>query len=64
MTSIFHLGATATGVTGIFAILLHLNHPIQYIVSMLVAMGVAFILTWLFGYKAEKPAAEKAVSKA
>jgi len=31
---------------------------------MLVAMGVAFILTWLFGYKAEKPAAEKAVSKA
>ena len=64
MTSIFHLGATATGVTGIFAILLHLNQPIQYIVSMLVAMGVAFILTWLFGYKAEKPAAEKAVSKA
>lgn len=57
-------GRTATGVTGIFAILLHLNHPIQYIVSMLVAMGVAFILTWLFGYKAEKPAAEKAVSKA
>ena len=27
MTSIFHLGATATGVTGIFAILLHLNQP-------------------------------------
>ena len=56
MTSIFHLGATATGVTGIFAILLHLKQPVQYIVSMLVAMGVAFLLTWLFGYK-ETPAA-------
>lgn len=49
--SLFNLGATATGVTGIFAVLLHLNHPIQYIISMCVAMGVAFVLTWLFGYK-------------
>ena len=64
MTSIFHLGATATGVTGIFAILLHLNQPVQYIVSMLVAMGVAFLLTWIFGYKAEKPAAAKTASNA
>ena len=64
MTSIFHLGATATGVTGIFAILLHLNQPVQYIVSMLVAMGVAFLLTWIFGHKAEKPAAAKTASNA
>lgn len=47
--SILHLGATATGVTGIFAILLTLNHPVKYIVSMAVAMAVAFVLTFLFG---------------
>ena len=49
VASILHLGATATGVTGIFAILLTLNHPVKYIISMAVAMGVAFTLTWLFG---------------
>lgn len=47
--SILNLGATATGVTGIFAILLTLNHPVKYIVSMSVAMAVAFTLTFLFG---------------
>ena len=63
MTSIFHLGATATGVTGIFAILLHLNQPIQYIVSMLVAMAVAFGLTWLFGYKETPQTASASASE-
>lgn len=47
--SILNLGATATGVTGIFAILLTLNHPVKYIVSMSVAMAVAFTLTFFFG---------------
>lgn len=47
--SILNLGATATGVTGIFAILLTLNHPVKYIMSMSVAMAVAFVLTFLFG---------------
>ena len=47
--SILNLGATATGVTGIFAILLTLNHPVKYIISMSVAMAVAFVLTFLFG---------------
>lgn len=50
-TSILHLGATATGVTGIFGILLTLNHPLKYIISMGIAMVVSFVLTWLFGYK-------------
>lgn len=49
VASILNLGATATGVTGIFAILLTLNHPLKYIISMAVAMGVAFVLTYLFG---------------
>ena len=49
VASILNLGATATGVTGIFAILLTLNHPLKYIISMAVAMGVAFALTYFFG---------------
>lgn len=52
--SIMHLGATATGVTGIFAILLTLNHPVEYIISMGIAIAVAFILTWMFGVKNEE----------
>lgn len=48
VASLIKLGATATGVTGIFAILLHLNNPLGYVISMAVAVLVAFILTWLF----------------
>ena len=51
--SITNLGATGTGVTGIFGILLCLNNPISYILMFVIAFGVAFILTWLFGYKDE-----------
>lgn len=49
--SITGLGATGTGVTGIFGILLCLNNPVSYILMFVIAFGVAFILTWLFGYK-------------
>lgn len=49
--SIVHLGATGTGVTGIFGILLHLHKPIQYIIAMGIAFGVAFALSWIFGIK-------------
>lgn len=61
--SILNLGATATGVTGIFAILLTLNHPVKYIVSMSVAMSVAFILTFLFGTNNPEITNEKKVTK-
>ena len=36
-----------TGVTGIFGILLHLHMPLQYIIAMLIAFGVAFAVTWV-----------------
>ena len=52
--SIVGLGATGTGVTGIFGILLHLHRPVQYIITMLIAAGAAFVLTWLFGLPADK----------
>lgn len=51
--SIVGLGATGTGVTGIFGILLTLHAPLQYILTMLIAAGVAFALSWMLGVKEE-----------
>ncbi len=45
--SIVHLGATGTGVTGIFGILLHLHRPLQYVIAMAIAAGVAFVLSFI-----------------
>lgn len=53
--SITNLGASGTGVTGIFGLLLCLNDPIKYILMFLISAGVAFVLTWMFGYKDPKP---------
>ncbi len=61
--SIAGLGATGTGVTGIFGILLCLNNPISYIVMFIIAFGVAFVLTWLFGYRDEEAVAESSKMK-
>ena len=49
--SVTALGATGTGVTGIFGILLCLNQPLSYLLMMAISIGVAFVLTWMFGYK-------------
>lgn len=57
--SIVHLGAKGTGVTGIFGILLCLEQPVQYIIEMVIAVGVAFILSFLL-YKDQKPEVVKA----
>lgn len=51
--SVTGLGATGTGVTGIFGILLCLNQPVSYLLMMVISVGVAFVLTWMFGYKDE-----------
>ena len=45
--SIVGLGATGTGVTGIFGILLHLHMPLQYIFMMAISFGVSFAVTWV-----------------
>ena len=45
--SIAGLGATGTGVTGIFGILLHLHMPLQYLLMMGIAFGVSFAVTWV-----------------
>ena len=45
--SIVHLGAKGTGVTGIFGILLCLNQPVQYLIEMAIAVGVAFAVSFI-----------------
>jgi PTS system, glucose subfamily, IIA component len=45
--SIVGLGATATGVTGIFGILLCLHAPLSYIIMFAISMGVAFAVSWM-----------------
>lgn len=55
--SLLHLGAKATGVTGLFGILLHLHSPLHYLLVIGIAAAAAFILTWFFGYSDK--AAEK-----
>ena len=44
--SVTGLGATGTGVTGIFGILLHLHMPLQYLIMMAISFGVSFAVTW------------------
>ncbi|MGL5314843.1 MAG: PTS transporter subunit EIIC [Peptostreptococcaceae bacterium] len=52
--SIVGLGATGTGVTGIFGILLHLHSPINYIIMFAISAGVAFGATLLLGWDESK----------
>ncbi len=61
--SIVSLGATGTGVTGIFGLLLCLHDPVNYIIMFLIAAGVAFALTWMFGYKDPEETSKTAAPK-
>ena len=54
--SVVHLGAKGTGVTGIFGILLCLDQPVQYLIEMVIAVGVAFVISFLI-YRDAKPEA-------
>lgn len=45
--SLVHLGAKGTGVTGIFGVLLCLDAPVQYLIEMAIAVGVAFALSFI-----------------
>jgi len=55
--SLVHLGAKGAGVTGIFGILLCLNQPLQYLIEMVIAVGVAFVISFLIYKDAEPKAA-------
>ena len=63
--SLTHLGASGTGVTGIFGILLCINQPIQYCIMFLASFGVAFALTMvLYSDEPDKARAPKAAAPA
>ena len=61
--SLTNLGATGTGVTGLFGILLCINQPVQYIIMFVASFGVAFAGTWvLYSDEPDKKRAPKAAS--
>ncbi|ODP27006.1 Protein-N(pi)-phosphohistidine--sugar phosphotransferase [Paenibacillus nuruki] len=52
MASLFHLAGTGMAITVIPGTLLYLNSQLPlYILCNVVAIAIAFTLTWLFGYK-------------
>lgn len=44
--SLFHIGATSYGVTGIPGFLTTLDYSVQYAIMLAVSFAVAFVLTW------------------
>lgn len=44
--SVFHIGATSYGVTGIPGFLITLDYTVQYAIVLIVSFAVAFALTW------------------
>lgn len=57
--SLVQLGAKGTGVTGIFGILLCLHQPLQYVIEMVIAVGVAFAISFVIYTDAKPKAKEK-----
>lgn len=45
--SLFHIGATSYGVTGIPGFLITLDYTLQYAVILAVSFAVSFVLTWI-----------------
>lgn len=44
--SIFHIGATSYGVTGLPGFLITLDYTVQYAIILAVSFGISFALTW------------------
>lgn len=47
------IGATAYGITGIFGFLITTDYAFSYLITMLIASGVAFVISWIL-YKDKK----------
>ena len=56
LASIMNVYATANGVTGLFGLLITTDTIGGYILTMLVAFGVAFAISWIMGIKEDEPA--------
>ena len=55
--SMFHIGATAYGVTGLFGFLTTTDYLVPYAIELAVSFAVAFAVSW-FLYKEQAPAGE------
>lgn len=49
VASIFNVGATAYGVTGLFGFLITTNASFGYLLTIIVAAAVGFVVSWLLG---------------
>lgn len=64
LASLFQLAGTGMSITVIPGTLLYLNSQLPlYILTNVVAMIIAFVLTWFFGYKNEAVPADNASAK-
>lgn len=61
LASIMNVYATANGVTGLFGLLITTDTIGGYILTMLVAFGVAFAGSWIMGIKEDEPASNETV---
>ncbi|OUQ24917.1 PTS beta-glucoside transporter subunit EIIBCA [Flavonifractor sp. An135] len=61
--SMFHIGATAYGVTGLFGFLTTTDYLVPYAIELAVSFAVAFAVSW-FLYKEEAPTAADAAPQA
>lgn len=59
LASIMNVYATANGVTGLFGLLITTDTIGGYILTMLVAFGVAFAVSWVMGIKEDEPASNE-----
>ncbi|WP_455720022.1 glucose PTS transporter subunit IIA [Agathobacter sp.] len=57
VAGIFGIGATAYGITGVFGFLITTNYTVQYAIEIIVAAGVAFIISWMLYRDAETSSA-------
>lgn len=56
--SISHIGASAYGITGIFGFLITTDYTLSYLLTMVISISIAFILSWIL-YR-EEPADRQA----
>ena len=60
--SVFHIGATSYGVTGLPGFLITLDYTVQYAIVLAVAFGISFVLTW-FVWKEDEEEGEKSTKE-
>lgn len=54
VASVFNVGATAYGVTGIFGFLITTHSAFGYLLTLVVAAAVAFVISWILGIDESK----------